>query len=96
VQVEELAPAPTQEPAIEATSVAAAPLPTAASRSNRLPPAPVSNAQPPIDLTPAGVAGGGPASTRTPLTSSTLVVVAIGLLAAGGSWGFYYLLRESD
>jgi hypothetical protein len=56
----------------------------------------VSNAQPPIDLTPAGMAGGGPASTRAPLTSSTLVVVGIGLLAAGGSWGFYYLLRESD
>jgi hypothetical protein len=56
----------------------------------------VSNAAPPIDLTPAGVAGGGPGSTSSPLKSNTLVVVGIGLLAAGGSWGFYYLLRESD
>jgi hypothetical protein len=47
-------------------------------------------------LTPAGVAEGGPASTRAPLSSNTLIVVGIGLLAAGGSWGFYYLLRESD
>ena len=84
------------EPVAEATGKPAAPLPVATTRSTRLPPAPVSNAQPPIDLTPAGVAGGGPASTRTPIASNTLIVVGIGLLAAGGSWGFYYLLREHD
>ena len=89
-------PAQLLEPVAEATLRPAAPLPAATTRSTRLPPAPVSNAQPPIDLTPAGVAGGGPATTRAPIASNTLIVLGIGLLAAGGSWGFYYLLREHD
>ena len=94
-------PEPPDEPAVlepvaEPTRKPSAPLPAATARSTRLPPAPVSNAQPPIDLTPAGVAGGGPAKTRAPIASNTLIVVGIGLLAAGGSWGFYYLLREND
>jgi hypothetical protein len=93
---EPLAAPVVQGPVAEPTLKPAAPLPAATTRSTRLPPAPVSNAQPPIDLTPAGVAGGGPASTPAPIASNTLIVVGIGLLAAGGSWGFYYLLREND
>ena len=49
--------------------------------------------EPPLSLTPAGVAPGGPAGKGTSLPQGTLVTVGALLLAAGGSWGVYYFLR---
>ncbi len=49
--------------------------------------------QPPLNLTPAGVAQGGPASSSSGLPQGTLVTVGALLLAAGGSWGAYYFMK---
>lgn len=49
--------------------------------------------QPPLSLTPAGIAQGGPGSESSSLPQGTLVTVGALLLAAGGSWGAYYFLR---
>ncbi len=56
----------------------------------------VSNGQtpvPPVSLTPAGIAQGGPGTETSSLPQGTLVTLGALLLAAGGSWGAYYFLR---
>jgi hypothetical protein len=49
--------------------------------------------EPPLDLTPAGIAQGGPASSSSSFPQGTLVTIGALLLAAGGSWGAYYFMR---
>ena len=49
--------------------------------------------QPPLSLTPAGIAQGGPGSEGATIPQGTLMTVGAILLAAGGSWGAYYFMR---
>lgn len=49
--------------------------------------------QPPLSLTPAGIAQGGPAGEGAGLPEGTLLSIGAILLAAGGSWGAYYFMR---
>jgi hypothetical protein len=77
-------PSPTREPKATAT-----PKPKTAT------PLAGANTKPPIDLTPAGIAGGGPV-TKSPLVpKSTLMLIAVGILAAGASWSAYFLLKPA-
>jgi hypothetical protein len=49
--------------------------------------------EPPLSLTPAGIAQGGPGEASTGVSQGTLLSIGALLLAAGGSWGAYYFLR---
>ncbi len=49
--------------------------------------------EPPLSLTPAGIAQGGPGGTQSTLPQGTLVTIGALLLAGGGSWGAYYFMK---
>jgi hypothetical protein len=88
-------------PAPPAAEVAAEPTPAAAAattepQASLKPVNSVSNQapEPPLSLTPSGVAQGGPGEGGTSgLPTGMLMTVGALLLAGGGSWGAYYFLR---